>query len=78
MWSIPGSSTERINLYLAPYAASDRIGDGGGLDHEHENITVVERPLAELARMADGGEIDDLKTLALVQTLRLRRPDLFA
>ncbi len=78
VWSIPGSSTERINLYLAPYAASDRIGDGGGLDHEHENITVVELPLAELARMADAGEIDDLKTLTLVQTLRLRRPDLFA
>lgn len=78
VWSIPGSSTERIDLYLAPYGVNDRIGDGGGLDHEHENITVVELPLTELARMADAGEIDDLKTLALVQTLRLRQPGLFA
>ena len=27
--------------------------------------------------MADAGRLDDMKTLALVQTLRLRRPDLF-
>ena len=78
VWSIPGSSTERIALFLAPYAAQDRVGDGGGLAHEHENITVEEIPLAELARMADAGEIDDLKTLTLVQTLRLRHPALFA
>jgi nudix-type nucleoside diphosphatase (YffH/AdpP family) len=78
VWSIPGSSTERIDLFLAPFTAADRIGDGGGLDHEHENITVVEMPLAELAAMADSGKIDDLKTLALVQTLRLRKPELFA
>lgn len=78
VWSIPGSSTERIELFLAAYDAQDRVGDGGGLAHEHENITVEERPLDELARMADAGEIDDLKTLALVQTLRLRHPALFA
>lgn len=77
VWSIPGSSTERVDMFLAAYAESDRVGDGGGLDHEHENITVVEMPLAELARMADAGELTDMKTLALVQTLRLRRPALF-
>jgi hypothetical protein len=27
--------------------------------------------------MADGGMLTDLKTFALLQTLRLRRPDLF-
>jgi hypothetical protein len=35
-------------------------------------------PLAELAGMADSGGLDDMKALVLVQTLRLRRPDLFA
>ena len=78
VWSIPGSSTEHIDLFLAPYGEVDRVGEGGGLAHEHENIVVLELPLAELARMADAGEIADLKTLALVQTLRLRRPELFA
>ena len=33
--------------------------------------------LGELAGMADRGEISDMKTFALLQALRLRRPDLF-
>jgi nudix-type nucleoside diphosphatase (YffH/AdpP family) len=77
-WSMPGLSLERITLYLAEYGAADRIAPGGGLDDEHERITVAEMPLAQLAAMADAGELDDLKTFALVQTLRLKRPDLFA
>jgi nudix-type nucleoside diphosphatase (YffH/AdpP family) len=77
VWTMPGVSTERMHLYLAEYGAGDRVGDGGGLADEHERITVVELALAELAAMADDGRLSDLKTLALVQTLRLRRPDLF-
>jgi hypothetical protein len=34
-------------------------------------------PLGELAAMADAGTLNDMKTLALVQTLRLRKPELF-
>ena len=76
-WSMPGISTERMALYLAPFSAADRVSAGGGLATEHESISVAEVPLAELARLADAGHLADLKTLALVQTLRLRRPDLF-
>jgi nudix-type nucleoside diphosphatase (YffH/AdpP family) len=78
VWTMPGISTERMHLYLAPYSLPDRIEAGGGIAEEHENITVCEIRLAELAAMADDGRLTDLKTLALVQTLRLRRPDLFA
>jgi nudix-type nucleoside diphosphatase (YffH/AdpP family) len=77
VWPMPGISTERMHLYLAPYAEADRIGKGGGVAEEHEQITLVETGLAELALMADEGRIVDLKTLALVQTLRLRHPKLF-
>lgn len=77
-YSSPGVSTERIALFLAPYAAADRVGDGGGLAHEDEHITVLEVPLAELWTEVEGGEIQDLKTLALVFALRARRPELFA
>jgi nudix-type nucleoside diphosphatase (YffH/AdpP family) len=77
VWTMPGISTEYMHLYLAPYGAGDRTGGGGGLADEHENITVVEMRLSELAALADAGRVTDLKTLALLQTLRLRRPDLF-
>lgn len=76
-WAMPGVSTERMNLYLAPYAQADRVGPGGGLAAEYEDITVIEMPLAEMAAMVDGGHIVDMKTLILAQTLRLRRPELF-
>lgn len=75
--AMPGISTEVIHLYLAPYVAADRVAPGGGLTEEHEQIEVVEMPLAELAAMADAGTLSDMKTLLLVQTLRLRRPKLF-
>ncbi len=78
IWSMPGISTERMDLYLAPYSATDRTGPGGGLAEEHENITVVEMPLGELAALADRNALLDMKTLVLVQTLRLRRPKLFS
>jgi len=76
-WAMPGISTERMDLYLAPYREADRVGAGGGLAEEHEGITVVEMGLGELAHMADTGQLTDFKTLILVQTLRLRRPELF-
>jgi nudix-type nucleoside diphosphatase (YffH/AdpP family) len=76
VWTMPGISTERMSLYLAPYTAGDRIAAGGGVAGEHEGITVVEMPLAELASMAARGEVADLKTLTLVLALGARRPDL--
>jgi nudix-type nucleoside diphosphatase (YffH/AdpP family) len=77
-WTMPAVSTERAHLFLAPYRAADRVAAGGGLASEHEGIAVVEAPLAELAAMADNGALAELKLFALVQTLRLRRPELFA
>ena len=78
IWPSPGVSTETAALYLAPYAPTDRVGPGGGLASENEDITVVERTLAELAADADHGRIADGKLLTLVLWLRVRHPDLFA
>lgn len=78
MFSAPGMTVEKIHLYLAEVdLGRDRVAAGGGADHEDEYIEVVEVPLAQLADDADRGAIRDMKTFALVQTLRLRRPDLF-
>jgi nudix-type nucleoside diphosphatase (YffH/AdpP family) len=77
IWTMPSISTERVQLYLAPFAAADRIAPGGGAADENEGITVHELPLRHLAELADAGALPDAKTLLLVQALRLRRPDLF-
>jgi len=77
-WSMPAVSSERIHLFLAPYAEADRVAAGGGVADEGEEIEVIERPLADLLAEADAGTLTDLKTLALVWALARRRPELFA
>jgi nudix-type nucleoside diphosphatase (YffH/AdpP family) len=76
-WTMPGLSTEQMTLYLAPYRLADRVDKGGGVAAEHEDISVVEMPLARLDAMMRSGELADMKTLVLAQALKLRRPDLF-
>ncbi len=75
-WSSPGSTTERSALFLAEYSAADRTGQGGGVD-DHENVEILETPLAELAAQADAGELRDLKLGVLVLALMRKRPELF-
>ena len=76
-YSCASLTTEKIHLYLAAYGRGDRAEAGGGAEGEHENIRIIEMPLADLAAMADRAEITDLKTLTLVLALRVRRPELF-
>lgn len=79
IWMSPGTTTERIDLFLAPYDDAQRIGAGGGLESENENITVLETPLLELWTVCEDAEVpSDAKTRVLVQALRQRRPDLFS
>ena len=78
VWTMPGISTERMHMFLAPYGAADRMGPGGGLADEHEDIVVEEIPLDELARLADANALPDIRTMFLLTTLRLRHPALFA
>ncbi len=77
-WTMPGLSTERMHFYLAVYAGAARADIDGGLADEHEKTIAAEFRLAELARMADTNDLADVKTLLLLQTLRLRQPQLFA
>jgi len=76
-WTMPGISTERMHFYLGTYSGAARPETRAGVASEGETTTAVEISLAALARMADDNALPDVKTLVLVQTLRLRKPDLF-
>ena len=76
-YSCPGVSSERIDLFLAAYSAADRVAAGGGVEGENENITVEEVPLTLLWSWLEQRKIEDLKTLALILALRVRRLELF-
>jgi nudix-type nucleoside diphosphatase (YffH/AdpP family) len=70
----PGSVTEQIHFYAAPYAASDRIGAGGGVAAEGEDIDVVELPFDQALEMIRDGRITDAKTIMLLQWAALEGP----
>ena len=67
----PGSVTERLFFYLAEYSASMAQHAGGGIDDEE--IEVLEMPLQAALAMIPTGEIQDGKTIMLLQHLRLRQ-----
>jgi nudix-type nucleoside diphosphatase (YffH/AdpP family) len=74
VWMSPGSVTERLHCFAAPYDASTRVGAGGGLAEEGEDIEAVELPFEEALRRIDSGEIADAKTIMLLQWAALRGP----
>jgi len=68
----PGSVTERLHFFMAPYDAADRVGAGGGLAEEGEEIAVLEYGYDAAFAMVASGEIADAKTIMLLQHLELR------
>ena len=67
----PGSVTERLFFYLAEYSAATEQRGGGGI--EEEEIEVLELPLTQALAMVATGEIQDGKTIILLQHLRLQQ-----
>ncbi len=59
----PGGTSERIYLYIADIADCPRINSGGGLDHEVEDIKVVELGYEETFDKIKSFDICDAKTL---------------
>lgn len=67
----PGAVTEILYFYIAPYDASMKVSDGGGLVEEGEQIEVLELPIDEAMQMIKTGEIKDGKTIMLLQYVKL-------
>lgn len=69
----PGSVTEILYFFIAEYHSSMKVSDGGGVDHEEENIEVLELPFQQAMEMMSSGDIKDAKTIMLLQYVQLHK-----
>jgi nudix-type nucleoside diphosphatase (YffH/AdpP family) len=67
----PGAVTEILHLFIGEYDASMQVHDGGGLEHEQEEIEVMEMPFDDAYKMIATGEIKDAKTILLLQYAKI-------
>ncbi|BFV60962.1 NUDIX domain-containing protein [Kitasatospora sp. CMC57] len=70
----PGSVTERLHFYAAPYSAGTRTGTGGGVVEEGEDIEVLELAFTDALDLVRTGAIADAKTIMLLQWAALDGP----
>jgi nudix-type nucleoside diphosphatase (YffH/AdpP family) len=71
LYSTPGTVSEMIHYYVAEYSKEQKVGDGGGLEDENEEIDVIELPFEEAFTKIQSGEIKDAKTVILLQYAKL-------
>ena len=67
----PGSVTEILYFFIAEYSKEMKVAEGGGVDHEEENIEVLEFNIEQAMKMVENGEIKDGKTIMLLQYIKL-------
>jgi nudix-type nucleoside diphosphatase (YffH/AdpP family) len=63
----PGSVTEKLHFFVAEYEPAMKIGSGGGIADEGEEIEVLELPIDLALAMIGDGRIADAKTIMLLQ-----------
>jgi nudix-type nucleoside diphosphatase (YffH/AdpP family) len=63
----PGSVTEKLHFFVAEYEPEMRVGSGGGIADEGEDIEVLELSIDEALAMIADGRIVDAKTIMLLQ-----------
>lgn len=63
----PGSVTEKLYFFVAEYSPESQISNGGGVESEGEDIEVLELDLERALTMIETGEIQDGKTIMLLQ-----------
>lgn len=67
----PGSVTEKLYFFVAEYSDAMKVSSGGGLEHEQENIEVLELDFKDAYAMIGSGKIKDAKTIMLLQYAKL-------
>jgi len=71
LYSSPGAVTEQIHYFIAEVNETMKISEGGGLESETEEIEVLELNFEEAYNMISTGEIQDAKTVILLQYAKL-------
>jgi len=75
-YMVPGTVTEKVYFFIAPYDSTNKVAEGGGLASEGEEIEVLEMPFEEAYQKVFTGEITDGKTIMLLQHLKIAFFDL--
>ena len=69
----PGSVSEILYFFIAEYTPSMKVHSGGGIEHEQEDIEVLEISFDKAYGMIATGEIRDAKTIMLLQYIKINR-----
>ncbi len=67
----PGSVTEILYFFVAEYSKAMKVSAGGGVEHDQENIEVLEIPFSEALQMIETAQIKDGKTIMLLQYAKI-------
>jgi GDP-mannose pyrophosphatase NudK len=67
----PGSVSEILYFFIAEYTPSMKVHAGGGIEHEQEDIEVLEISFDKAYNMIATGEIRDAKTIMLLQYVKI-------
>jgi GDP-mannose pyrophosphatase NudK len=67
----PGSVSEILYFFIAAYTQSMKVNDGGGVEHEQEDIEVLEIGFDKAFEMIERAEIKDAKTILLLQYMKI-------
>ena len=68
----PGSVTEILYFFVAEYEKDMKVNEGGGTDEE-EDIQVLEIPFEQALKQIETGEINDAKTIMLLQYAQINK-----
>ena len=69
----PGGSSERIFFFYCRIDPSQRLGKGGGLENENEDIRTLHIKVDEALKLLNEQKISDAKTLIGLQWLQANR-----
>src|SRR5664279_1246004 len=69
----PGSVSEILYFFIAEYSPSMKVHEGGGVEHEQEDIEVIEITFDKAFAMIGTAEIRDAKTIMLLQYMKINQ-----